>query len=114
MTTITSQSGITLTTPAITKAKELLKKEGHNGAGLRVGVSKGGCAGMSYALTFDEEKSGDKVFDHEGLKVFVQEAVLPLFDGITIDYVDGLDGAGFRFSNPQATGGCGCGKSFSA
>jgi iron-sulfur cluster assembly accessory protein len=82
---------------------------------LRVAVTGGGCSGFSYALDFDrEEKPGDSVISIGGLKVLIDSHSAGLLKGIVIDYVTGLQAAGFKFINPNATGTCGCGTSFSA
>ena len=81
-------------------------------AGLRVGVRGGGCSGFQYQLAFDEQRDGDVVFDHEGLRLLVDNQSLPYVDGSTIDYVDSLQGAGFQVNNPNVVAACGCGSSF--
>ena len=82
---------------------------------LRVGVDSGGCSGLSYKLDFDNEaKSGDEIFDHNGVKVVTDKrSVLYLF-GTELDFTDGLNGKGFTFNNPNSVKSCGCGNSFSA
>ncbi len=81
---------------------------------MRIGVVGGGCSGFQYSLNFDEQKEGDRVTDFGGVLVFVDEISLPYIAGTTLDYVEGLHGAGFRFDNPRASRTCGCGSSFSA
>lgn len=84
-------------------------------AGLRMGVKGGGCSGFTYVLGFDEQASvTDKVFDTNGVKIFVDERSLPYLSGVLLDYQDGLNGKGFTFDNPNATRTCGCGHSFNA
>ena len=81
--------------------------------GLRLGVKGGGCSGMSYVLAFDEKpRQSDKVFDMEGLTVYVDPKSLFYLSGTTLDFSDGLNARGFVFNNPQATKTCGCGHSF--
>ncbi|HYB91060.1 MAG TPA: iron-sulfur cluster assembly accessory protein [Candidatus Binataceae bacterium] len=92
------------------RAKENLSPE----HGLRIGVVGGGCSGFQYALSFDLAKDGDRVVEFDGVRVFVDELSLPYIAGTTLDFVEGLHGAGFRFENPRATRTCGCGSSFSA
>jgi iron-sulfur cluster assembly accessory protein len=107
--------GVNLTPKAIERVKQMLAKEG--GApdfGLRVGVTGGGCSGFQYALSFDSFKEDDVVKDFDGLKVYVDTISLPYIAGTTLDYVEGLHNAGFRFDNPRASRTCGCGSSFSA
>lgn len=82
--------------------------------GLRIGVVGGGCSGFQYQLQFDTEKEGDRVTMIEGVRIFIDEFSLPYIAGTTLDYVEGLHGAGFKFDNPRASRTCGCGSSFSA
>jgi iron-sulfur cluster assembly accessory protein len=113
----TAQSGGTLkmTASAVAQVRTLLAREGLEGYGLRVGVTGGGCSGFSYVLDFEhQEKPGDKVVEADGIKLYVDEGSFQHLQGTVIDYVTGLQGAGFRFLNPNATGTCGCGTSFSA
>ena len=105
---------ITVTRNAIQEAKRLIEKQGNKpGMGLRVGVQGGGCSGLSYKLAFDEEHKGDRAQELEGVKVFVDPKSDLYLDGTTLDFVDGLEGRGFKFLNPQAKKTCGCGESFS-
>lgn len=84
-------------------------------AGLRVRVVPGGCSGFQYSLNIEEEsKSGDFVVEKHGIKLFVDMFSAQYLNGITIDYTSNMMGSGFTFENPNATGGCGCGTSFSA
>lgn len=84
-------------------------------AGLRVRVVPGGCSGFQYSLNIEEEsRSGDFVLDKDGVKLFVDMFSAQYLNGITIDYTSNMMGSGFTFENPNATGGCGCGTSFSA
>jgi iron-sulfur cluster assembly protein len=81
---------------------------------LRVAVMGGGCSGFQYALDFDKEpRPTDRVYDYDGLRVFVDPVSARYLDGTVIDYVLGMQGAGFKFNNPKAVGSCGCGSSFS-
>ncbi len=73
----------------------------------------GGCSGHQYRLGFDSAHEGDEVFESHGVVVIASEASADLLEGVEIDYVENLEGSTFTFSNPKATGGCGCGKSFS-
>lgn len=81
-------------------------------AGLRVGVRGGGCSGFQYALAFDEQRDGDTVFEDKGIRLLVDNQSLPYVKGSTIDFVDGLQGAGFKVDNPNVIAACGCGSSF--
>ena len=81
-------------------------------AGLRVGVRGGGCSGFQYALAFDEQRENDSVFADKGIRLLVDKASLPYVDGSVVDFVDGLQGAGFKVDNPNVVAACGCGMSF--
>lgn len=103
---------LTLTDSAVKHLQELLREQGAPGRALRIGVERGGCAGMSYAMTIDDPAPGDYAEGREGVQVVVNEESLPYLTGSTIDYSDDLAGAGFRILNPRATRSCGCGTSF--
>jgi iron-sulfur cluster assembly accessory protein len=106
---------VRLTPKAIEMVRRMHAKEGLTAEqGLRIGVVGGGCSGFQYQLGFDTAKEGDRVSDFDGVRVFVDEVALPYLAGTTLDYVEGLHGAGFRFDNPRASRTCGCGSSFSA
>jgi iron-sulfur cluster assembly accessory protein len=108
-----AQMPVEFTAKAIEMAKRALAKEGLAGWALRVGVIGGGCSGLSYNMNFDEKaKPDDIVFTVDGLRVLIDEPSLQYLQGMTIDYVSGLHGAGFKFLNPNATRTCGCGSSF--
>ena len=84
-------------------------------AGLRVRVVPGGCSGFQYSLNIEEEsRNGDFVMDKGGIRLFVDMFSGQYLNGITVDYTSNMMGSGFTFENPNATGGCGCGSSFSA
>jgi iron-sulfur cluster insertion protein len=105
---------INLTDKAVEKVKQLMSAEGKEGYGLRVAVKGGGCSGFEYGLTFEESAGEkDKVLEHSGLKVFLDDMSQLYLSGTSIDYVDSLAGSGFKIDNPQSSGSCGCGKSFS-
>jgi iron-sulfur cluster assembly accessory protein len=105
---------INLTTNAIAKVKEIMAQQNPVPAGLRVGVVGGGCSGFSYSMQF-ENGAGmmDKVFDMDGLKVYVDATSVMYLNGCIVDYVETLEGAGFKFENPNVKSTCGCGSSFS-
>ena len=106
---------VTLTPKAIEMVSKMRAKEGLGADhGMRIGVVGGGCSGFQYSLNFDTQKDGDRVTDFGGVLVLVDEISLPYIAGTTLDYVEGLHGAGFRFDNPRASRTCGCGSSFSA
>jgi len=106
---------ILLTKKAEDKVKEILSGQPEPYAGLRIQVVGGGCSGFQYRMGFDKNfnDQSDQVFEFDGLKVFVDKQSLLYMDGAEVDYVEGLHGAGFKFSNPNASGSCGCGSSFS-
>jgi iron-sulfur cluster insertion protein len=107
--------GVTLTPRAIEAVRKMQQKEGLTAEhGLRIAVVGGGCSGFQYSLNFDTRKDGDQVSELDGVSVLVDEISLPYIAGTTLDYVEGLHNAGFRFDNPRATRTCGCGSSFSA
>ena len=105
---------IHLTETAAKKILSLMEQTGKKGYGLRFGALPGGCSGLSYQLDFEENpKADDVVITEQGVKVFVNPASMEKVGGSNIDFVDGLQGSGFKIENPRAHGGCGCGKSFS-
>lgn len=106
---------LTLTDGAVQQVKRLLARDNRVGYGLRVSISDGGCSGYSYKLDFEKgKKPGDIVLPFDGLDVFVDGQSAGYLKGTVIDFSSGLHGGGFKFSNPNATGTCGCGTSFSA
>ncbi len=105
---------ITLTPGAIAKVKSILAERGED-LGLRIAVAGGGCSGFQYQMTLDKEpRSDDRILDMEGLKVYVDTRSLLYLNGTHIDYVDGQNGSGFKFDNPNAKAACGCGEKFEA
>ena len=105
---------ITLTDAAATKVKDLIEAEGEPNLALRVAVRPGGCSGFSYEMFFDTDRAADdNEADFDGVKVVVDSSSAELLQGATLDYKDGLQGAGFAIENPNAQRSCGCGKSFS-
>ena len=106
---------INVTQAATEKIKEAIQAEGNPNLNLRIYVEGGGCSGLQYGLVFeDEEKDGDEILAQEGYKILVDRFSAPYLSGIEIDYVNTLQGAGFKINNPNATGSCGCGHSFKA
>lgn len=104
-----------LTDRAVEKVKELLASEDKTGYGLRVVVEGGGCSGFQYGLTWEnEQKDQDNILEFDGLKVYVDSMSGLYLEGVKIDYIDSLQGSGFKIENPNATGTCGCGSSFSS
>lgn len=110
----TKKAPIVLTPKAVTKVKEIMGQQDPVPAGLRVGVVGGGCSGFSYSMSF-ENSAGmmDKVFDFDGLKVYVDATSVMYLNGCIVDYLETLEGAGFKFENPNVKSTCGCGSSFS-
>ena len=105
---------ITLTDTAATKVGELIKAEGEDGLALRVAVRPGGCSGFSYEMFFDSDIAADDLQSAYGeVKVVVDPSSAQLLQGATLDFKDGLQGAGFAIDNPNAQRTCGCGSSFS-
>ncbi|OLC97357.1 MAG: hypothetical protein AUH86_07690 [Acidobacteria bacterium 13_1_40CM_4_58_4] len=106
---------VLLTKKAEEKVKEILSEQPEPYAGLRIQVVGGGCSGFQYRMGFDKNFSdqSDAIFEFDGLKVFIDKASLLYMEGAEVDYVEGLHGAGFKFSNPNSTDSCGCGSSFS-
>jgi len=104
---------LNLTPTAIAKVKEVMAQQDPVPAGLRVGVVGGGCSGFQYSMSF-ENGAGmmDKTFAFDDLKVFVDATSLMYLKGVTVDYVETLEGAGFKFENPNVKSTCGCGSSF--
>lgn len=103
-----------LTAKAVEMVKLTRQQEGMDESfGLRVAVMGGGCSGFQYALDFEQEaRETDESFEVDGLKVFVDPVSARYLEDVVIDYVFGMNGAGFKFNNPKATGTCGCGSSF--
>jgi iron-sulfur cluster insertion protein len=108
------ESMIHITAIAAAKVNEIRQAEGIEPAlGLRLRVVGGGCAGFSYDLYFDEQTEVDRRIDVNGVNVVVDEMSLMYLAGTEVDYVEGLQGAGFKFNNPNVKSTCGCGSSFS-
>jgi iron-sulfur cluster assembly accessory protein len=105
---------VALTAKAVEMVKEAMAQENLAGHGIRVGVVGGGCSGFQYSMDFENQaRDGDLVMEQDGVKVFVDPMSSMYLQGVTIDYVQGLQGAGFKFNNPNARNTCGCGSSFS-
>ncbi len=103
-----------LTEKAAEKVREIQAAEAiEANYGLRLRVVGGGCSGFAYDLYFDQVTEMDRVFDSHGVKLVVDQMSLQYLAGTQVDYVEGLQGAGFKFSNPNVKSTCGCGSSFS-
>jgi iron-sulfur cluster assembly accessory protein len=104
---------VNLTANAVAKVKDIMGQQNPVPAGLRIGVVGGGCSGFSYSMQFENAPGMmDKTFDMNGLKVFVDATSVNYLDGCVVDYVESLEGAGFKFENPNVKSTCGCGSSF--
>jgi iron-sulfur cluster assembly protein len=106
-------AAITLSDKAAEKIGELLSGQADaEGQALRVAVRGGGCSGFQYALAFDRTKDDDHVFEVDGVAVIVDKTSMQFVFGSEVDYVEGLQGAGFQVNNPNVVAACGCGSSF--
>jgi iron-sulfur cluster assembly protein len=110
--TDTPKSAIILTDKAAGKIKELLDGQDASEQALRVAVRGGGCSGFQYALAFDKVNEDDHVFEDQGVSVIVDKVSMQFVFGSEVDYVEGLQGAGFSVNNPNVVAACGCGSSF--
>jgi iron-sulfur cluster assembly accessory protein len=110
----TKKAPVVLTSKAIAKVKEIMGQQNPVPAGLRVGVVGGGCSGFSYSMSFENSPGMmDKTFEFDGLKVYVDATSVMYLNGCIVDYLETLEGAGFKFENPNVKSTCGCGSSFS-
>jgi iron-sulfur cluster assembly accessory protein len=109
-------SFVSFTGKAVEMVLAAIEQEGLAGHGIRIGVAGGGCSGFQYTMDFEKDaKDGDVVLDQTGgLKLYVDPMSAMYLQGVTVDYIQGLQGAGFKFINPNAKNTCGCGSSFSA
>ena len=103
---------IHMTPAAADKVRELLTQENDPSLGLRIFVAGGGCSGLQYGMTLDEQQEGDTIIAQSGFNVLVDEMSIGYITGSEVDYVDSLMGAGFTVNNPNAVSSCGCGHSF--
>ena len=106
---------VTLTETAIEEVKKFIDAENAGPeAGLRIRVVPGGCSGFSYSMQIEDgPRPGDEILNNEGLKVFIDMFSRQYLEGVQVDYVSSVMGSGFTFNNPNSTGSCGCGSSFS-
>ena len=105
---------LSLSPVAVGKVKEIMSQQKPAPSVLRVAVVGGGCSGFSYHMAFENQlNETDNVYEFDGLKVAVDQMSEMYLDGIGIDYVETLEGAGFKFNNPNVKSTCGCGSSFS-
>jgi len=104
---------VLLTEVAASKVKEIMSQQNPAPTALRVAVVGGGCSGFSYHMAFDnQENPSDNVYEHGGVKILVDQMSEMYLDGVSIDYIETLEGAGFKFNNPNVKSTCGCGSSF--
>ena len=106
---------IQVTPKAVARIRQVFARQSVEGGGLRLGVQGGGCSGLSYLIRFEpKERPSDRVFEFDGVKVFVDPKSLLYLEGMTLDYKESLMQSGFVFDNPNANKSCGCGTSFTA
>jgi iron-sulfur cluster assembly protein len=108
----TPQAAIKISDVAAEKLKELVAGQPDSDQALRGAVRGGGCSGFQYALALDKPKDDDNVFEHNGVSVVVDKVSMQFVFGSEVDYVEGLQGAGFAVNNPNVVAACGCGSSF--
>ncbi len=112
-TAVAEEQAMNLTDAAQSKLKQLLQERNIPNYGLRVFVAGGGCSGLQYGMAFEAvARDFDTVVDQNGVKLFIDPTSMMYLAGASVDYVDGLMGAGFKIENPNATASCGCGSSF--
>jgi iron-sulfur cluster assembly accessory protein len=106
---------VQLTPVAVVKVKEILSQQNPLPTGLRVAVVGGGCSGFSYHMAFENQvnENNDNIYEFDGLKVLVDQMSEMYLDGVQIDYIESIEGSGFKFNNPNVKSTCGCGSSFS-
>ena len=108
----TPEAAIEISDVAAEKLKELLAGQQETDQALRIAVRGGGCSGFQYSLALDKRKDDDNVFEHNGVSVLVDKVSMQFVFGSVVDYVEGLQGAGFAVNNPNVVAACGCGSSF--
>ncbi|APX25204.1 MAG: iron-sulfur cluster assembly accessory protein [Rhodobacteraceae bacterium] len=107
---IPGKQAVTMTPAAVTQVRKLMERDGR--AGLRIGVKKGGCAGMEYTMEFvDEADKNDEIVDQDGARVMIAPMAQMFLFGTEIDYQTSLLESGFHFNNPNVADACGCGES---
>lgn len=106
---------ITLTENAVAAVSRFIQSSEKPESGLRIEAADGGCSGYQYGLRLEESPAESDTIESFGdIQVFIDDKSMPLLDGMTVDFVDGLEGSGFKFTNPNAAKSCACGSSFSA
>jgi len=111
---VASENVVTLTDGAAGEVKSLLKLPENAGKHMRYYVEQGGCSGMQYGMVFDEQRDGDLISEHDGVRVLVDPVSADYLRGTVVDFSEDLVGGGFKITNPNAKQSCGCGKSFEA
>jgi len=112
--TVSAEKIVSLTASAVAEVKALLTKPENVGKHMRFYVEQGGCSGMQYGMTFDEQRDGDRVSANDGVTILVDAISADFLRGTVVDFSDALTAGGFKISNPNAKESCGCGKSFNA
>lgn len=106
---------LTLTPSAVKAVQRFIQGSGDPVMGLRISVTGGGCSGFQYGMRLESEvQPSDTTVSCDGVTILVDSFSVPLLTGVTVDFVDSMEGSGFKFENPNANNSCGCGKSFSA
>jgi iron-sulfur cluster assembly protein len=104
---------IILTESAVGAVRRFIDSSEKAIVGLRIKVEGGGCSGLKYGMKLEETvEQDDSIVDFPGVRVVIDPASVPLLENVNVDFLDGLEGSGFKFENPNATASCGCGKSF--
>jgi iron-sulfur cluster assembly protein len=111
---VASETVVGLTSQAVSEVKSLLALPENAGKHMRYYVEQGGCSGMQYGMVFDEQREGDLISEHDGVKVLVDAVSADYLRGTVVDFSEELVGGGFKITNPNAKQSCGCGKSFEA
>jgi len=105
---------VSITERAVSKVKEIIEAQAPRPAGLRIAVVGGGCSGFSYSMNFENSPGMlDKTYDSDGFKLIIDQASLLYLENVEVDFVESLEGSGFKFNNPEVKSTCGCGSSFS-
>lgn len=106
---------IILTPSAVTAVKRFIRGSDEQIAGLRILIAGGGCSGFQYGMRLESaQQADDAVVEFDGVRVLIDPLSAPMLQGVTVDFVDSMEGSGFKFENPNASAQCGCGKSFSS
>jgi len=105
---------VSITERAVSKVREIIEAQAPRPAGLRISVVGGGCSGFSYSMSFENSPNMlDKTYESDGFKLIIDQASLLYLENVEVDFLDSVEGSGFKFNNPQVKSTCGCGSSFS-